>query len=148
MIILKTETIGKIKYVGGKDMSKFCNEEVKNSILNSLINDVELVTGQSQTALADNLKAMFNKTLENAGIFNNRKLEDMNDYISYTLWSRDDIYGELVELGYDASEENIDAVINSGLLKDLGNCLDEQWEEIHYAIKETLGEAEAILEER
>ena len=40
--------------------------------------------------------------------------------------------------GYEVTDENIAAVINSGNLKHLGDCLDRQWEIIRFAIRQTL----------
>ena len=57
------------------------------------------------------------------------------DYIATTLWSEEDIGARLEEKGYDASDENIAAVIKAGELNHLGDCLDEHWETIDQAIK-------------
>lgn len=61
-------------------------------------------------------------------------LLNRNDYIATTLWSREDIASMLEERGIEPSEENIDAVLDSGCLKYLGDCNDEDWMMINDAI--------------
>lgn len=62
------------------------------------------------------------------------------EYIAGTLWSEDDIADRLDELGYDSTDENIAAVletmVNSGALKKLNECLDEHWNVIDNAINQ------------
>lgn len=128
-------------------MGKFCNEDKKLELLTLLVEAVSDATmGKFGCDFEDQvlLREYFSNVLKREGIFDNCNLIDLDDYINYTLWSRDDIRGELIELGYEDNEENIDKVIDSGLLKHLGNCLDSDWETIHYAIKESLG----YMEER
>ena len=60
------------------------------------------------------------------------------DYIARKLWSREDIEGKLEDLGYEANDDIIDNVINSGRLKSLNDCSDEEWNCIENAIEETI----------
>lgn len=60
------------------------------------------------------------------------------DYIARKLWSREDIEGKLEDLGYEANDDIIDNVINSGQLKSLNDCSDEEWNCIENAIEETI----------
>lgn len=62
------------------------------------------------------------------------------EYIAGTLWSEDDIADRLDESGYDSTDENIAAVletmVNSGALKRLNECLNEHWNIIDNAINQ------------
>lgn len=55
-------------------------------------------------------------------------------YIAWKVWSEEDIASRLVEKGYEPSESNITAVLNSGHCKNLSECTDSDWEIIDYAI--------------
>lgn len=65
-------------------------------------------------------------------------LINLDNYFACKLWSEEDIVGVLEEAGYEASEENVNAVINSGLLKNLNNCTDQDWDIINNAISEVM----------
>lgn len=58
------------------------------------------------------------------------------DYIATKLWSREDVKTELIERGYAGTEDEVDAVINTGCLRSLGNCTDGDWAIIDTAIWE------------
>ena len=60
------------------------------------------------------------------------------DYIARKLWSREDIEGKFEDLGYEHNDDIIDNVINSGRLKSLNDCSDEEWNCIENAIEETI----------
>lgn len=61
-----------------------------------------------------------------------------NDYFATTLWCEEDIAGRLEELGYEGTQSQVNAVLNSGLLKNLGDCTDQDWEMIDYAIRQSI----------
>ena len=61
-------------------------------------------------------------------------LLNRDDYIATKLWSKEDIEAALEEKGYPVTEDNVNAVINSGMLKTLGDCTDGDWEIIYQAI--------------
>lgn len=57
-----------------------------------------------------------------------------SDYIATKLWSEEDIAGCLTERGYSPTQENIDAVLNTGYLRALNDCSDGDWQIIYDAI--------------
>ncbi len=59
-----------------------------------------------------------------------------SDYVATTVWTRQDISCRLEELGYTGSEEEVDAVLKTGYLKNLGSWTDEDWQMIDEAINE------------
>lgn len=120
-------------------MGKYCDKGTQKFLLNRLVESTAfaLDTDLSSKEMR-NLEEHFSAILTNEGIFNNRNLIDKTDYIACTVWSKDDIRCELDEKGYEASDENVQAVIDSGLLH-LDDCFEEQWDNIDYAIRETLG---------
>ncbi len=61
-------------------------------------------------------------------------LLNRDDYIATVLWSKADIETALEEKGYPVTEDNVNAVINSGMLKCLGDCTDGDWEVIYQTI--------------
>lgn len=61
-------------------------------------------------------------------------LLNRDDYIATVLWSKEDIEAALEEKGYPVTKGNVNAVINSGMLKALGDCTDGDWEIIYQAI--------------
>ena len=56
-----------------------------------------------------------------------------DDYIESKLWSEEDIETYLQDRGYEGTQEQVDAVINTGYLKGLGECDDGDWEIISQA---------------
>lgn len=69
------------------------------------------------------------------------------DYIARKLWSREDIEGKLEDLGYEANDDIIDNVINSGMLRSLNDCNDYDWGCIENAIEETISNMEDMKDE-
>lgn len=65
--------------------------------------------------------------------FFNRGVEP-NNYIAMKIWTREDIESVLRDMGYPDTEENVDAVVNSGDLNALNDCTDDDWEIIEQAI--------------
>jgi hypothetical protein len=63
---------------------------------------------------------------------------DRNSYIATKLWSREDVLSVLTERGFEGTEEQIDAVVNTGILDGLNECTDQDWEVIGYAVHEAL----------
>lgn len=57
-----------------------------------------------------------------------------NETIASKIWLEEDIAGKLEEMGFEPSQHNIGKVINSGYLKRLNDCTDEDWMIIEYAI--------------
>lgn len=57
-----------------------------------------------------------------------------SDYVATVLWSREDLKEVLKKEGYFPSEENVDTLISSGNLKNLGSLNDSDWNYIEYAI--------------
>lgn len=55
-------------------------------------------------------------------------------FLAWKLWSREDIESVLASDGYAVTDENVDEVINTGMLKGLEDIDDGEWEVIHYAI--------------
>lgn len=62
-------------------------------------------------------------------------LLNRSDFIATTLWTEEDIRNRLIENGYEGSDEEVSAVLNTGLLKNLGDCTDGDWQMIDDAIK-------------
>lgn len=63
-------------------------------------------------------------------------LIDRSVFLATKLWSREDIIEPLTIRGFEATEEAIDAVINTGYLNALNDCTDGDWEIIESAITE------------
>lgn len=61
-------------------------------------------------------------------------LINRQDYIAMKLWSKDDIISQIKEMDFAPNAENVNAVLNSGKLKYLNDCTDEDWEIIKNAI--------------
>lgn len=59
-------------------------------------------------------------------------LANLEDYFAYKLWQREDIAESLKRQGYEASDENIDLIINN-VLKSLCDC-SEDWQVIDAAV--------------
>lgn len=57
-----------------------------------------------------------------------------NETIASKIWLEEDIAGKLEEMGFEPSQHNIAEVVNSGYLKRLNDCTDEDWMIIEYAI--------------
>lgn len=57
-----------------------------------------------------------------------------NETIASKIWLEEDIADKLEEMGFEPSQHNIGEVINSGYLKRLNDCTDEDWMIIEYAI--------------
>ena len=57
-----------------------------------------------------------------------------SDYIASKLWMRDDVIKRLRRSGFKGTEEEVNAVMNTGILKGLGDCTDDDWQIIDYAI--------------
>ena len=66
--------------------------------------------------------------------FKDRDIIRASDFVATKLWSREDIADNLWENGFEGSEEEIDAILNSGKLKALEDCNDQDWETIGDAI--------------
>lgn len=61
---------------------------------------------------------------------------DRSSFVAVKLWSREDVFYVLTESGFEGSEEQIDAVINTGILDALCDCTDQDWEIISSAVCE------------
>lgn len=61
---------------------------------------------------------------------------DRSSFIASKLWSREDVLGVLSENGFEGTEAEIDAVINTGMLDSLNDCTDNDWEIIGSAVRE------------
>lgn len=59
-----------------------------------------------------------------------------SDYIATKLWSEEDIADCLEEQGHPPTQENINAVLNTGYTKALNDCSDGDWMIIANAIYE------------
>ena len=70
-----------------------------------------------------------------------------DDYIATTLWSEEDIRGRLMEKGYRGTQDEVDAVLNTGYLKNLGDCTDGDWQMIDDAIDQAALSNEESREE-
>ncbi len=68
-----------------------------------------------------------------------------SDYIATTLWTREDIVKRLAEKGYSGTDEEVDAVLNTGYLKNLGDCTDSDWWMIDDAINAAALMAEDVF---
>lgn len=96
------------------------------------------LSGQANAYVIDRLIRMIAKadTLYPSDVINRR------DCIATTIWTNDDIAAKLEEKGYEPSDENIAAVISTGALKNLGDCLDYHWGTIDNAIAEAMQSTE------
>lgn len=57
-----------------------------------------------------------------------------SDYIAAKLWIEEDVKEYLLSHGYSDCEENVAAVINTGILNDLEDCTDADWEFFNLAV--------------
>jgi hypothetical protein len=57
-----------------------------------------------------------------------------SEFIATKLWSEEDVRSQLEANGFEPSDDNIAAVINTGYLKRLDDCTDADWMIIDYAI--------------
>lgn len=57
------------------------------------------------------------------------------DYIARKLWTEEDVRTELIVHGYEGTQDEIDAVVNTGELDLLNDCTDYDWWCIDYAIE-------------
>ena len=81
------------------------------------------------------------KELERAGYIVKKKsvdIIDRNDYIATKLWSEEDVRVPLDDRGISYTDETVAAIINTGILKGLGDCTDNDWAIVDYAIDEGL----------
>ena len=62
------------------------------------------------------------------------------DFIATKLWQKEDVKEQLRENGYKATPKQINAVIDTGVLRGLGECNDNDWALIDYAISEAANE--------
>ncbi len=64
-------------------------------------------------------------------------------YFAEKCWHKDDIASEIIGAGYEATEENINEVLNTmqakGYMSVLLDCTDAEWDIIDRAVEETLG---------
>ena len=67
-----------------------------------------------------------------------------SDYIATTLWLEEDIADRLQDLGYEGTQEEVDSVLNTGCLKNLGDCTDGDWQQIDEAIRMALNPKEDV----
>lgn len=56
-----------------------------------------------------------------------------SDYFATKLWCEEDIQQFLLEKGYEDSEENVALILNTGVLRRLEDCTDQDWDCIEYA---------------
>lgn len=56
------------------------------------------------------------------------------DYIAMKLWTEEDVQRQLWVNGYKGTQDEIDAVVNTGELDLLYDCTDYDWGCIDYAI--------------
>ena len=66
------------------------------------------------------------------------KIDDIlyaGDYIAKKLWNCKDVDRALKDLGYEANNDIVDNVINSGMVESLNDCTDADWEVIYNAIE-------------
>lgn len=80
---------------------------------------------------------------------------DKREYIAEILWTEDDLRDCLLEKGFADSPENVKVFKESGDLKSLGDCADQNWAVIYGAIRDnadqltrlypTLEEMESLL---
>ena len=68
--------------------------------------------------------------------YKDRNIINRADYIASKLWCDEDVASVLKERGYEATPEEVTAVINSGYLDVLNDCTDGDWEAIHLAVSE------------
>lgn len=73
------------------------------------------------------------------------QLIDQSGYIAYKLWTEDDVTSTLEEEGFAPTRDNVEIVLDTGMLKCLNNCSDQDWGIIREAImacQDSLEEAE------
>ena len=90
----------------------------------------ELLKGENICIQMPSSHVIFEFFIEDIGV----NIINRDDYVATKLWSREDIETKLREKGYEGSFEQVNAVINTGCLKALGDCTDNDWEIIHIAI--------------
>jgi len=62
-------------------------------------------------------------------------LIDRDDYFASKIWCEEDIATVLIENGYEDTEDNIQAVLGTGMLKVLNDCTDQDWQVITNAVE-------------
>lgn len=60
---------------------------------------------------------------------------DRRDYYAMKIWSDEDLKKCLIEDGFSNNDENVECLINSGMLSALEDCTDQDWQIIHDTIK-------------
>ena len=67
-----------------------------------------------------------------------KNLINREDYVAVKLWNKDDIRGVLIEEGYEGTDEEVNAVVDSGELRALNDCTDDEWNLIRHAVVNAL----------
>lgn len=131
--------------------AQYSNETAEASASGSLDPDCDILSEKEFTAL---MEEGFSKGKTNESSFAVLQLYDYHQqfeplmvdlgpdiidrrsFLATKLWSREDVLSVLNEEGFEGTEVQIDAVINTGILKGLGDCTDTDWEIIRYAVSE------------
>lgn len=75
------------------------------------------------------------------------QLIDQSGYIAYKLWTEDDVTSTLEEEGFAPTRDNVEIVLDTGMLKCLNNCSDQDWGIIREAIMECQDSLEEAVKE-
>lgn len=102
-----------------------------------------IIYGCDFDILADKFSAVLG--VDRYGNGNKSNVVNLDNYVAYKLWTKEDIAAVLKEEGYEASEKNIADIINSGLLENLYDCTDSEWDIISQAATETMRRKETLL---
>lgn len=57
-----------------------------------------------------------------------------SEFIAAKLWMEEDVREYLLGNGYSDCEENVAEVLNTGILNDLEDCTDSDWEYFNLAV--------------
>lgn len=60
---------------------------------------------------------------------------DRRDYYAMKIWSDEDLKKCLLEDGFSDNDENVECLINSGMLSTLEDCTNQDWQITHDTIQ-------------
>ena len=126
-------------FIGYNDWEEFDISEHEIEIVPNKDNEPLILTvGLLRELIGDKNIPQLQKIIESHKNEDYLDLINRDDYVASVLWSKEDIASQMAEMGITPTEENIAKVINSGNLKRLNECSDQDWYVIKYAIEEAL----------
>ena len=118
---------------------KFAKKVSTELLLFGKFEDENLIASRSKGALGTDTVSLTIKEDDDTYTITYIILPDYpckDEYVAAKLWTRADVMAVLKDRGYKGTDEQIDAVINTGMLKSLGDCTEQDWEIIELAVTE------------